>query len=534
MHVGLSPFGGLTDAIDAFVDEVVRHVDPDLSAGRDPVYADDFVQWCTDVARVDLEDYQQEIGLSVVANRLTAVPSCHGAGKSFLAALIIVWWLTTREHAFVIWTAPRWAQVRAVIGRYVKQLLRDLNTGLSLNEAMYLKDASGEIIGMGVSPADNDENGINGIHADNVLIVVDEADGVKKNVWSGVRSFMSTSASRLLAIGNPLVRGSHFHKIVEDPRHGYRVIRIDGLRLPTMSRSAVAPYPELAALMEAEGIPYATEARAKAAAAKGITSPDLWAEWLFEWGPDNPYWHSRVRGVHPPISKQQMFTQAMLDDAYVLWEEMRPQPGDPKAYGFDIAEEGGDETVGYLYHGGKLTRVHAARGGETPGRDAEDAIKENVQPFQRVAIDANGTGRGVYEGLVKANYDVIAHKGSLKARRPDVYANRKSELFYEMQKAMQKREVGIDPADIILAGQLLSVRWAYGDRLTVETRREREKRSEDSPDRADAATIARYYAVSSDSTPASSVATPVAGPDDGRGVVQEWQADRGSVMQRDF
>ena len=501
MHVGhrASVFGDL----DTFVDAVMRHVDPDLAAGRDPVYADDFVAWCETVAEVDLEDYQQDIGLSVVDNRLTAVPSCHGAGKSYLAALIIVWWLTTRDHAFVIWTAPRWKQVRAVVGRYVRQILKDIGSGMTLNESMDLKDANGELVGMGVSPADNDQNGINGIHADNVLIVVDEADGVHPNTWSGVRSFMATSSCRLLAIGNPIVIGSMFHRILTDPRLGYVVIRIDGLRLPTMSRSAIEAAPlgseELLALMEAEGIPFAPESGAAAAKAKGITGPDLWGEWLVEWGPENPYWYSRVRGQHPPVSERQMFTQAMLDKAYDL--ELEPKSGGARAFGFDIAEEGGDETVGYLYHRGQIRRVYAARGGPTPGVDATEAIKQHVQPFHRVAIDANGVGRGVYENLLKANYDVIGHKGSHKARQPDVYANRKSELFYGLQKAFQDGDIDLDREDIILAGQLLGIRWVYADKLTVEPRRARAARGEDSPDRADAVAIARGYAVSGNNEP---------------------------------
>lgn len=517
MHVGGSIFGGVNEAIDAFIDEVMSIVDPGAPGAIDDTYGHDVALWARDKLGIDLEEYQREIAESVVANRLTAVPSCHGAGKSYLAAIIIVWWLTTRENAFVVWTAPRWKQVRAVVGRYVRRLLKQVDVGLTLLETMELKNAAGEMVGMGVSPGDNDDNGINGIHEDNVLIVVDEADGVKPAVWAGVRSFMSGekpgTMSRLLAIGNPIVPQSYFHGVVTKPQMRYVVHRIDGLRLPTMSRSAVEEYPELAAVFEAEGLPYASESDALRAASKGIATPALFAEWLLEWGTDNPYWHSKVRGVHPPASKRQMFTQAMLEKAWEL--TIDPAPDAPRCYGFDIAEEGGDETVGYLWHGGRARKVYSGKGGATPGVDATRAVKQHTHTFERVAIDANGTGRGVYETLLADGWQAINHKGSHSARQPDVYMRRKDELFYGLQRDMQQNLVDLDPEDVILAGQLLGIRWKHADKLQVETRREREQRGEDSPDRADALAIARGYAVGATHVPRDGTAGAGGGSGDG-------------------
>lgn len=513
--------------LEAFINAVVRTISPDEGAAR---YRDDFAEWCRQVPRIDPEQYQADIGDSVVENRATMVPSCNGAGKSYIAALVIVWWLTTREDAFVVWTAPRWGQVRTVVGRYIKQVLRRLSEngvdhGLTLNDAMVLK-LRGEIVGNGVSPADNDHNGISGIHATNVLVVVDEADGVKPAIWSAVDSYMTTDPSRMLAIGNPIISTSTFAAKLKltTGGSGTRVIRIDGLRLPTMSRTGVEEFPALAAIFEREGIPYATDEDADRAAAKNITTPRKFGEWLLEYGEDHPYWHAKVRGIHPPSSERQMFTQTMLDAAYERHIEKVNLA--PICYGFDIAEEGGDETVGYRYHGGNVRRVYAARGGSTPGVSAVNAIKSHIQPFERVAVDANGVGRGVYEQLLAQGYSVIDHKGSRKAKRPDVYANRKSELFYGFQKLMQEGVVDLDPEDQALAAQLLSVRWVFGDRLTVETRNDRTRRGDASPDRADAVVIAAGYAVGAQAVPTVSIATPYAGSIGG-----EWTD---AVMNREF
>jgi hypothetical protein len=43
---------------------------------------------------------QMEIAEAVRDHRFTAVRSCHGSGKSFIAAWIVCWWLATHEDAW--------------------------------------------------------------------------------------------------------------------------------------------------------------------------------------------------------------------------------------------------------------------------------------------------------------------------------------------------------------------------------------------------------------------------------------------------
>jgi hypothetical protein len=97
-------------------------------AGRRPPQPEDFSTWAsrpTDFVREVLNEHlwsrQQEIATAVVTDRRVAVPSCHGAGKSFLAARLVAWWLATRpaEESFVVTSAPTFAQVRAILWREI-------------------------------------------------------------------------------------------------------------------------------------------------------------------------------------------------------------------------------------------------------------------------------------------------------------------------------------------------------------------------------------------------------------------------------
>src|ERR1700722_16130081 len=58
---------------------------------------------------------QQDILRSVDTRRKTAVKACHASGKTFVAAIAVLWWLITRPNGIVVTTAPTWLQVERVL-----------------------------------------------------------------------------------------------------------------------------------------------------------------------------------------------------------------------------------------------------------------------------------------------------------------------------------------------------------------------------------------------------------------------------------
>ena len=72
---------------------------------RDPEY------FTKRILNKELWPVQAEILKSVRDNMRTAVRSCHGIGKTFTAAMCILWFLYTHPKAIVLSTAPTWRQV---------------------------------------------------------------------------------------------------------------------------------------------------------------------------------------------------------------------------------------------------------------------------------------------------------------------------------------------------------------------------------------------------------------------------------------
>ena len=59
----------------------------------------------------ELWPVQADILRSVESRTRTAVRSCHGIGKTYTAAMTILWFLYAHRKAIVLSTAPTWRQV---------------------------------------------------------------------------------------------------------------------------------------------------------------------------------------------------------------------------------------------------------------------------------------------------------------------------------------------------------------------------------------------------------------------------------------
>ena len=59
---------------------------------------------------------QQEILLSVNTQPKTAIKACHASGKTYVAAVTVLWWLITHPNGIVVTTAPPGCRSNACFG----------------------------------------------------------------------------------------------------------------------------------------------------------------------------------------------------------------------------------------------------------------------------------------------------------------------------------------------------------------------------------------------------------------------------------
>ena len=154
---------------------------------------------------------QEEVLEALANNRRVAVKSGNGLGKDFTAAVAVLWYLHTHEPGH---RAEHRADVPAGAERAVASAAPAVpagggetgrhgcwRRGGSLAEDRYA-------LGLSADGADQ----FQGFHSENVLVVVDEAEGVEEEIYEAVDAVMTSQNPRLLLIGNPTRTDGSFHR----------------------------------------------------------------------------------------------------------------------------------------------------------------------------------------------------------------------------------------------------------------------------------------------------------------------------------
>jgi hypothetical protein len=437
------------------------------TSGGDPV------AWVERRLGEHLWSKQAEIARSVAAHRRTAVQSCHGSGKSYTAARVAAWWLDshTPGAAFVVSTAPTFAQVRAILWREIARAHAKGHLIGRVNQTEWW--IGDEIVGFGRKPSDYDPEAFQGIHAAAVLVLIDEACGVPKSLWDAASTLLTNEASRILAIGNPDDPGSYFAQVCK-PGSGWNVLRIAASDTPNFTEEEIPP--ELRRL---------------------LISP-LWVEERrAEWGEGSPLYISKVDGEFPESADDGVIPYGFVRAAQL---EPLPLPDTPVELGVDVGA-GGDETVIWERRGGhpgRRWRDHTADPMQVVGKIVR-AIAETGA--SAVKVDVIGIGWGVCGRLKE-----LGKQGTHKARivgvnvgeasgDPTRFPRLRDQLWWETgRELIRTKGIDLSGVDDAVIAQLVAPRYAIDSsgRVKVEPKAETRLRLGRSPDDADALLLAFY------------------------------------------
>lgn len=454
-------------------------VDPfELAARRFEAlsYRTDPVAWVRQRCNEFVWSKQAEVMRSVVTHRRTAVKSCHGVGKSHIASRIAAWWLDVHPPgtAFVVTTAPTYAQVRAILWRYIRQVHREHQLAGKVLQTEWHLD--GEIVAFGRKPADHDEAAFQGIHALHVLVIIDEACGIPEQLYIAADALTTNDGCRILAIGNPDNPASHFKQVCQ-PTSGWNVIRISAFDSPNFTGEPVPD--ELRQLLISRS----------------------WAEEkAIEWGVDNPIYISKILGdfaeqaPNAVVRLADVITcQLPLDVPYT------PEQLLPVELGVDVGG-GGDLTVIRERRGmvaGRQWTSHSDR----PETLAPLVIRAIVETgATSVKVDSIGIGWGLVGELRnrRQQHGAQVHGVNVaeKSTQPEKYANLRAQIWWEIGRKLSADRAWdlstMDDADRTVA-ELLEPLWELDihGRIKIESKDDiRERNGGRSPDHADALLLA--------------------------------------------
>lgn len=441
---------------------------------------------------VPLWSKQREIIAALVKHRKVAVKSGHGVGKSFVAAgaalyLALVW------HATGMTTAPTFRQVRRILWGEIHYLYNKAVNPLGGRLNQISLDLGDKWFIEGFA-TDKPESNITGIHEENVFVVVDEAGGVKEEVFDALDALLTSENTFVLYIGNPIVSEGRFFDAFK-PGSGFHTISMNCYDSPNV-RYQRNIYPKL-------------------------TSHKWVADKEKRWGKNSVLFKSRVEGEFPEENSDSLIPLKYLNRALLKGEEETDRRK-IISYGADIARKGTDATViGRRYASGIYEiadTINQAMTTEVAGRiksifnednpkfkdyldslsipkTEKDKEKELESSFPQINVDDIGVGGGVTDILDEDNYPVV---GINVGESPDesledseLFLNKRAQYYWALRVAFENNEVAL--ADEETAFELSKIRAEYlrsGKIKIVDKELIKKELNGRSPDRAESMMLA--------------------------------------------
>jgi hypothetical protein len=442
-------------------------------------------------------DMQARIIESVRDNKRTAVRSCHGIGKSFLASHVALWFLNAHPNSIVATTAPTFRQVEKILWQEIGKAValapaplggKVLNTEIKIAPGWYAFGFSSD-----------DPTSAQGIHAEHVLIIYDEASGLTDELCEALEGALTSGHCRLLSIGNPTSPTSWFAREFKTP--GTERFAVSALDTPNFTEFGIT----LEDLTSGE---WERKVNGAKMPAPWLITPEWTADKVKRWGVESPAFKSRVLAEFPDAGDDTLIPLSWIEAAQQRTIELDAKVKHPDELAVDVARFGGDETVIGRRRGvierGSIYRVHGAHRGFDTMQTAGAVARAMVETGATVAkIDANGVGGGVFDRLKEqGKWKVAALNAGEAAHDPERFVNARAEWFWNLRGLFEQGLVDIDPNDDDLLGQLSALKFKVDSRgrILIESKQDMRKRGMPSPDRAD--TMAMAYATSSKSASA--------------------------------
>ena len=404
----------------------------------------------------------------VAAERRVSVVGCNGAGKDWVAARVILWWLETRPKAKVVVISPTQRQIEHILWPELATAIANADVPLSgkLTQSRYTIAPDRFAIAFSTNKPDR----IQGFHSPELLLIVDEAHGVEQPYMDAA---MRLNPTKTLMIGNALPKPGEFFDSHHSKQAAYKRLKIAAADTPNIQEGA-------------ERVP-------------GLITPEDIAEKTELWGEDHPLFRSAVYAEFPDAEDNSLVGRKAVEDA--MADDAPAGDGapsesederEPVYIGVDVARFGADKSVLIARRGQRVIAAKVLdRDADTMRVAGEAALMAADLDAQAIFVDENGVGGGVCDRLKEIGAPVYGVQFGRRAPHPTRFANLRSEIFWELRRLMNARLIAL-PSDEILQAELLSLRYdvTSSGQVKLESKRAIRKKGMPSPDRADALALA--------------------------------------------
>jgi len=406
---------------------------------------------------------QKEIRESVFKNRKTTVKSANSTGKTFLAARLALDFLFAFPPAVVINTAPTHRQVENQFWREFRRAYKGAKKKLGgkLLKTQFNIDENWFAIGFTSSTGEDGMEAFQGWHAENILVIVDEASGVHPRVFEAIQGAMAGGKIvRLLYIGNPTRNSGDFYDSFKDP--SFNQITISAFDVPNVKENRIV--------------------------ITGLATKEWVEDMKRKYGEDSDIYRVRVTAQFPRKDSDVLIQLDLVEGAIGAERELY---GEKEIIGLDPAREGKDPAA-FVHRKGNKSKILEVIPKCTLMELAGKA-KLYLKKFPKsvMHIDIDGLGSGVYDRLreqPEIASRVFGVNGQGTARDKERYHNTRIESW-DMVREWLRDSVLDDDADYKSYWyELCSPRFKVrsNGQLLLESKEEMRARKVQSPNVGDA------------------------------------------------
>lgn len=415
-----------------------------------PQWRKDPVRFVKEVWNVEPTEQQKQF-LQAIAEpgAKVSVKSGHGTGKTTGMAWVIHWFLTCYDKAKVPVTAPTAAQLKDALWAELKMwwnlLLPQLHDLFEWTSDHFTCETGS--FAMARTASKDKPEALQGIHADNILFLIDEASGVAEEVFIAAGSSLSADNARVAMASNPTQTTGYFYNSHNKNRSLWHRLTFNGEESPRVSKAYI----------------------------ESIAN---------EYGKDSDVYRVRVLGEFPYASDLQFISRDIVETAAKRVIQEHQFKFAPVVIGVDPAWTDPDELVIYLRQGFYSKLLYTCLKNDNDIHIAGIlAALEDKYKADAVFIDL-GYGQGIYSAGVTMgrSWQLISFGTKLQG----AYANTRAKMWGDMKKWLQ--EGGVIENDEILRNDLIGPE-AYINlkgQIQLEEKQHMKERGQPSPNRADA------------------------------------------------
>lgn len=419
--------------------------------------------------KIEPDEWQLEALDAASKNPRLAMKACKGPGKTCVLAWIAWWFLATRLDAKIAATSISWDNLAD--GLWAEMAKWQSNSELLKTQFVWTKTRISNIdrpetwfmsarTWSKSSNPDQQANTLAGLHADNIMFIIDESGGVPSAVMAAAEAALANDINehtdaKLIQAGNPTHLSGPLYEASTRDRKNWYVIEI----------SSDPDNPKRTPRVSIE-----------------------WARQQIEkYGRDNPWVLINVFGEFPPASLSSLFgyeelrvamSRKIVKEDYIMSQ---------KRIGVDVARQGDDSTVLFPRQGLMAFSPVIMRGANNPEVASRVISARHKWNNEVEYIDGTGGfGSGVIDIMLQRGYNPQEIHFSGKATDPR-YANKRAEMYFRAAEWVKRG--GCLPKDDDLLRELPVIEYTFDSkgRLLIEPKDEiKAKLNGQSPDKSDA------------------------------------------------